>query len=269
MTLYYFHFEAQREILLTASAIRQSKFMRNITSLIQIHGYNEIAIKDLVNDEMPEKGSAMGIISSNLPLREKGVTSTPLCTCVIASSDMWYGEINQREIVLVDDPAVGWVVRGEIPGCGPTCHADLCQVLLEACLGCERCSRKAPDERSVQCFGEQLGLRLGEQFALLFAGRSPVERLTAAIRCIFHSMSIPFEAQIGAQAIQYTLPECPILATAVESGYKVEVRLARLAFATLLQAVTDSLAPGWSLKLPTPKEVANPPFKIAISPQTG
>jgi hypothetical protein len=49
----------------------------------------------------------------------------------IASGDMKFIEVNQRDIYLRNDPASGIVLRGEIPDCGPGCYADLGQVILE------------------------------------------------------------------------------------------------------------------------------------------
>ena len=55
----------------------------------------------------------------------------PLLSYKIASSNMRYIEINEREIYLRQDPQLGIVLLGEVPFCGPDCNANLSQMLLE------------------------------------------------------------------------------------------------------------------------------------------
>ena len=71
----------------------------------------------------------------------------PLLSYVIASSNMRYIEINERDIYLRDDPQLGPVLRGEIPECGADCHANLSQMLLEQAMSCDDCRDQAATAR--------------------------------------------------------------------------------------------------------------------------
>ena len=90
---------------------------------------------------------------------------SPLYTYEIASGDMRYIEINERNLYLRRDPSLGLILRGELPGCGAGCYADLSQVMLEYAMTCEGC--KSPQEAAeyVANFGKRLGEILAQQLS--------------------------------------------------------------------------------------------------------
>ena len=108
------------------------------------------------------------------------IKEAPLLAYVIASADMRYIEINEREIYIRQDPVVGIVVRGEISGCGAGCYADLSQIFLEYAMSCEGCSDQTEGEKSVTRFGARLGAILAARLSEDYIGLSTIDQLSQA-----------------------------------------------------------------------------------------
>jgi hypothetical protein len=85
------------------------------------------------------------------------IQDAPIFSYAIASGDMRYIEIGEREIYLRNDPKVGLIYRGEIAGCGPECHFELNEILLEFAMSCEGCREESFATKEVIQFGEHLG----------------------------------------------------------------------------------------------------------------
>ena len=180
----------------------------------------------------------------------------PLLSYVIASSNMRYIEINERDIYLRDDPQLGPVLRGEIPECGADCHTNLSQMLLEQAMSCDDCRDQAATARHVDHFGE----RLGEQLIAAHSGNLP-EMMTI----ILNSMDVSFEKVVTAVSLQFNLAHCPIQKVATSSASNLWTASARRAFVTLCSSVVQALAPEWMLTHPTFSDIDKPLDKILIS----
>lgn len=83
---------------------------------------------------------------------------------VLASADMRYIEIGEREIYLSNDPKAGLLFQREMSGCRPGYFVDLSQILLEYAISCEEC-------REQNAASEQV-VRFGEQFAEILAAKT-------------------------------------------------------------------------------------------------
>jgi hypothetical protein len=178
-------------------------------------------------------------------------TDSPLYTYVIASGDMRYIEINQRHLYLRRDPNLGLILRGELPGCGAGCYADLSQVMLEYAMTCEGC--KSPQEAAeyVANFGKRLGEILAQQLSTELTATTAEERLPAAIELLLKSMLVPFTYQRSPQRLAYTLEYCPLCETGSTSGMGRELVMARHGFAALCINLVALLAPEWQVVTPT------------------
>lgn len=189
----------------------------------------------------------------------------PLLSYVIASSNMRYIEINEREIYLRDDPQQGLVLRGEIPQCGPNCHANLSQILLEQAMSCEDYRDQAMTARHVNHFGDRLGEQMMAKLYDDVPVSSDIGRLTEMMNIILNSMGVPFEYDLTADHIQYDLAYCPIHETATSSGMSLWVATAHRAFVALCSHVVATLAPQWVLTQPSEPETDDPLDKILIT----
>jgi hypothetical protein len=169
---------------------------------------------------------------------------TALFSYVIASADMRYIEVNTRQIYLRDDPEQGLVVRGEIPGCGEGCYADLSQMMLEYALSCDGCREQDVAQSSVVEFGERLGKVLAARLA-----QDP-GRFARAFDCVVRSLGVPFTAERSEASLRYALSTCPLCESGGKTGLKRELGLARQGFAALCQSLLGTLAPDWTMLSP-------------------
>jgi len=169
---------------------------------------------------------------------------TALFSYVIASADMRYIEVNTRQIFLRDDPEQGLLLRGEIPGCGQGCYADLSQMLLEYALSCDNCREQDAAQSSVAEFGERLGKILAAQLA------RGAGRLSAAFDCAVRSLGVPFTAERSEASLRYSLASCPLCESGSKTGLQRELALARHGFAALCQGLLVALAPDWEMLTP-------------------
>jgi hypothetical protein len=195
------------------------------------------------------------------------VQDARLFSYVIASSDMRYVEVNERELYLRNDPDLGPVVRGEVPGCGPACDANLNQVLLEYALSCENCRNRTIAAQTATSFGQRLGkvlvLRIYQD-----APEMPGEdRVQGAFEVILNSMKVPYESDLTAGYLRFDLAYSPLHQTIGDSGFTLGLDMAGLAFVALCQSMLHILAPGWELLIPAEDESDAPLRRIHISRQ--
>lgn len=191
-------------------------------------------------------------------------TDSPLYTYVIASGDMRYIEINQRNLFLRHDPNLGMILRGELPGCGAGCYADLSQVLLEYAMTCEGC--KSPEEACeyVATFARRLGELLAQRFSNEYSTLPEQERLPVAIEVLLKSLVVPFTSQVDQQRLAYSLEYCPLCETGSSSGMMRELIMARYGFAALCASLVSGVAPAWTVITPTLQEAEQALLAIVL-----
>jgi hypothetical protein len=191
-------------------------------------------------------------------------TDIPLYTYTIASGDMRYIEINQRNLFLRHDPNLGLILRGELPGCGAGCYADLSQVLLEYAMTCEGC--KSPEEACeyVAGFARRLGELLAGQLATQYSTLPAEARLPAGIEVVLKSMLVPFTSQHSPQRLEYSLEYCPLCQSGSLSGMGRELVMARYGFAALCKNLAAFLAPAWKVVTPTQQDAEQELLSIIL-----
>lgn len=192
------------------------------------------------------------------------VQDTPLFAYVIASADMRYIEVNERQIFLRKDPLVGYLVRGEIPGCGAGCYADLNQIFLEYTLSCEGCRDQQVAGESSAHFGERLGRILANRFVQDSPDSPGIDRLTGAVECLLNSMNVPYELEQMENRLHYTLSYCPIRESAQATGIKRGESIAQRGFAALCESMIRGLAEDWTVLKPSALDTGKPLLEIEI-----
>ena len=199
-----------------------------------------------------------------MPAISQTSTDSPLYTYVIASGDMRYIEINQRNLFLRRDPNLGLILRGELPGCGSGCYADLSQVLLEYAMTCEGC--KSPQEACeyVAGFGKRLGELLSQQLTSELSTLPAEDLLPAALEILLKSMVVPYTGVRSSQRLTYTLEYCPLCETGETSGMARELVLARYGFAALCNNLVASLTPGWKLVTPGEQDAEQALLSVVV-----
>lgn len=184
---------------------------------------------------------------------------------VIASSDMRYIEINQRDVYLLNDPQLGLVVQGEVPECGPECDANLSQMLLEYTMSCVDCRDQAATAGYVDHFGRNLGEQLIDRLYDGVPDAAGLDRVSEVMDIVFNSMGVAFQKELAADRLQYDLAHCPIHEAARNSGLNRWVAEAHRAFVALCNHVLHTLAPEWALVQPAEVETEEPLDVILIA----
>jgi len=183
----------------------------------------------------------------------------------LASADLRYIEIGEREIYLRSDPDKGLVFQGEIAGCGPDCYVDLSEILLEYAMSCEGCSRPELASEMLNHFGDHLGQVYVEKTIQDTEKLDRVDKISSAINCILNSMDAKFIEDNQANHLEYSLECCPLSECAKDIGLNRSVEMAYLSFLALCNSLITKLAPGWSLVHPSAVEIDIPIHRILIS----
>jgi hypothetical protein len=199
-----------------------------------------------------------------MPTTPQTSSDAPLYTYVIASGDMRYIEINQRNLYLRRDPNLGLILRGELPGCGAGCYADLSQVLFEYAMTCEGCKSPLEAGEYVATFGKRLGELLAQKLELELASMPVEERPFAAVEFLLKSMVVAYSCVRTAQRLEFTLESCPLCETGNTSGMGREMALARHGFAALCASLVASLAPGWRVVSPAQEASEQPLLAVVV-----
>ena len=193
------------------------------------------------------------------------IQEAPVLSYTLASADMRYIETGVREIYLRDVPEVGFVYRGEIPGCGPGCFVDLNEILLEYAMSCEGCKEEDTALEEVARFGEHLAEELVEKIYRDIAELPTPEKLSSAFKCILNSMSAKYIEESKEDHLEYSLDCCPLRECAKSTGLSRSVEMAHLSFVALCKSLIKALAPDWVLMQPSEEDNSIPIHKIAIA----
>lgn len=182
----------------------------------------------------------------------------------IASKDMRYIEINQRNILLYQDPKQGLILRGELLDCREGCYADLSEMLLEYAMTCEGCKSQQEAEEYLAIFGTHLGEILGQRLAPNFKDQELVKRVIIAFEIILKSMTVPFSLEHSQDRLHFILEYCPICDSGKRHGLNRNQELARNGFISLCLSLLHELAPQWSLRIPSLQDPQKDLLEILI-----
>lgn len=172
-----------------------------------------------------------------------------LCSYAVASGDMYYAEMEQRDIYAWDDPQRGFRVWGELRGGGPATAVDLCQMLLEYAMYLRSWCREPEARYNMQDFGE----RLGHALASLLKQSPPVRMDTnpgaCALMCVLESMNVQITIEQVGPELHFLLAECPLVEVARRTGLR-EVELAHAGVNALCQSLAHAIDPGLQITIP-------------------
>ncbi len=191
--------------------------------------------------------------------------AAPVFSYTLASSDLRYIEIGEREIFLSDEPGKGLVFRGEITGCGPECDINLSEILLEYAMSCEGCSRAELATEMILHFGDHLGQVYVDNIGKDSQEHDSTEQISSALSCILNSMEAKFIESKKSASLEYSLDCCPLSECAKDTGLNRSVEMAYLTFIALVNGILDRMAPEWALVRPSSVEINIPMHQILIA----
>jgi hypothetical protein len=163
----------------------------------------------------------------------------------IASADMRFIEVGEREVYLQFDPQSGPIICAAMPGSQPGCEIDLSEILLEAALAAEDRDNDIESDGLASLFGIRLGRVLA---ARLCKDGDTTDIITDAFACIFNSMRVEYTLQYTNELISFRLSRSPLQDAAMRLGSTRGLGSARRVFYALCKTMLRIMAPNWTLK---------------------
>lgn len=174
---------------------------------------------------------------------------TRLCRYPIASADMYYYEVEQRDVCVRDDPEKGFRIWGEIPDVGATTAIGLCEVFLEYAMYCQTWRDLSQAYHSMQAFGERLGKALARYIQDNPPAAMAANLGACALECVLESMNAHFTVEQVGSELRFIVAGCPLHETAERTSL-MEVELAHHGINALCQSLIHAIDPDLVVRAP-------------------
>jgi formate transporter len=191
----------------------------------------------------------LALLPEGSVMKSEQTPAVLLYSFTIASADMFYSEINQREIYVRDDPETGFHIWGELPGGGGVADADLGEILLEYAMTCAAQGSLPQAYRQMDTFGKSLGERLAIRIIQSTPAEATVNRAACALECVLESLGVQFVVEQDGGELSYTLDSCPLCDKAARTGLS-QVELAHHGLNALCHSLVEALDPDLIMRLP-------------------
>src|SRR3990170_5451908 len=115
-----------------------------------------------------------------------------ICRYPIASSDMYYAEIGQRDVFVRDDHVQGFQIWGELTGQGEDTAIPFCEIFLEYAMFCQT----GFDEPHAYALMESFGSGLGQAVAVYMLDTIFMDDWSnpgvCALECLLETLQVNF-----------------------------------------------------------------------------
>jgi hypothetical protein len=174
------------------------------------------------------------------PSGQKGATL--ICRYPIASSDMYYSEIGQRDVFVRDDLVHGFQIRGELSGAGEETSISLCEIFLEYAMFCQT----GYDEAQAYGLMESFGSGMGQATAMYMLDNIFLDCFpnpgVCALECMLETLRVNFTIhQIGPE-MRFIIIDCPFEKTAGLTGLP-QSELAHVGLNAMCQGLLQVIQP--------------------------
>lgn len=167
----------------------------------------------------------------------------------IASGDMYYSELGQRDIYVSDEPEKGIRIWGEIPMGGPVTAVELCQVFLEYALACESGREAEQAYQEMAIFGKRLGDSLAEYIKSTPLIRNTTDPGACALECVLEAIHAHLSIEHVGPELRFIIADCPMRDVAMRTGLR-NIELAQYGFNIMCQHLIHAIDPDLLLNLP-------------------
>jgi hypothetical protein len=167
---------------------------------------------------------------------------TLICRYPIASNDLYYNEVGQRDVFVRDDLLHGFQIWGELSGAGEETAIPLCEIFLEYALVCQT----SYDESQAYGLMESFGSGLGQAVAMymldnIFLNEFPNPGV-CAMECVLETLKVNFTIhQIGPE-LRFIIYDCPFEKTAGQTGLP-QTELAHVGLNAMCQGLLKVIQP--------------------------
>ena len=181
---------------------------------------------------------------------------------IIASGEMRYIERTERLLYLEKISEGGWIVRGVIPGCGPTCDSGLGQVIVEFIMSCGGLAEETL-QAALRVFAQKNAASIVESIG---AGQSELtfdELVDQTLHCLFGSLGGEYEMRFDERSYSTRFDNCP-LCNQQESGLPRNAKVAHEVLLELVRAAIYKLDPAATVRSPGEYSTTDHPLQIEI-----
>jgi hypothetical protein len=168
--------------------------------------------------------------------------ATLICRYPIASADMYYEEVGQRDVYACDDYLHGFQMWGALTGTGENTAISLCEIFLEYAMFCQTGFEEA------QAYGlmESFGTGMGQAVAIYMQDHIFLNGLpnpgVCALECVLETLHVDFTVhQIGPE-LRFIICDCPFEKTASLTGLP-QSELAHVGLNAMCQALLNVIQP--------------------------
>jgi hypothetical protein len=167
---------------------------------------------------------------------------TLICRYPIASADMYYSEVGQRDVFVRDDLQHGFQIWGELTGAGEDTSIPLCEIFLEYAMLCQT----GFEENEAYARMESFGSGLGQAVAMYMLDNIFIEGIpnpgVCAMECILETLKVDFTIhQIGPE-LRFIICDCPFERTAAQTGLP-QSELAHAGLNAMCQGLLEVIQP--------------------------
>lgn len=187
-------------------------------------------------------------------LKNAAPRSTLICRYPIASSDMYYTELGQRDVYVCDDPQRGFRIWGEMMGGGVETTIPLCEVFLEYAMLCQPWTDETQAYYMMESFGTGLGHALAQYMGDNILLGSLANPGACALECVLESLNLNFTIhQVGTE-LRFIICECPFDEIARRTGLP-NSELVHVSINALCQNLLHEIQPELSVSSPVDERI--------------
>ena len=164
------------------------------------------------------------------------------CRYPVASNDMYYNEVGQRDVFVCDDPVHGFQIWGELTGAGEETSISLCEIFLEYAMLCQT----GYEENEAYARMESFGSGLGQAVAMYMLDNIFLDGFpnpgVCAIECVLETLKVNFTIhQIGPE-LRFIIIDCPFEKMASQTGLP-QSELAHVGLNAMCQGLLQVIQP--------------------------
>jgi hypothetical protein len=180
--------------------------------------------------------------------------ATLLCRYPIASSDMYYSELGQRDVYVYDDPQHGFRMWGELTGGGEETAIPLCEVFLEYAMLCQPWADETTAYYQMESFGEGLGEAVAQYIHDNILSGTLANPGACALECVLESLDLNFTIhQIGPE-LRFIICECPFDEIARRTGMP-QSELGHVGINAMCQSLLHAIQPELPVSSPIDERI--------------
>jgi len=165
-----------------------------------------------------------------------------ICRYPIASADLYYNEVGQRDVYAFDDLVHGFQIWGELTGAREQTSISLCEIFLEYAMFCQT----GFDEGQTYTRMESFGSGLGQAVAMYMLDNIFLDGFpnpgVCALECVLETLRVDFTIhQIGPE-LRFIICDCPFDRTAGQTGLP-QSELAHVGLNAMCQGLLKIIQP--------------------------